>query len=60
MPFLKEQMGAAYLAKEDDKGAGVVVPLPKSSLYLREWTPGELSQLWTAGNLTGVIQSNVS
>ena len=24
VPFLKEQMGAAYCAKEDDEGAGVV------------------------------------
>ncbi|KIM54119.1 hypothetical protein SCLCIDRAFT_31365 [Scleroderma citrinum Foug A] len=39
VPFLKEQMGAAYHAEEDDEGAGVVVSLPKSSLYLRDWTP---------------------
>ena len=41
-------MGAAYCAEEDDEDAGVV-PLPKSSLFLKDWTTGELSQIWTDG-----------
>ena len=41
-------MGAAYCAEEDDEGGGVV-PLPKSSLFLKDWTTGELSRIWTDG-----------
>ena len=48
VPFLKKQMDAAYCAKEDNEGAGVV-PLPKSSLLLKDWTTGELSWIWTDG-----------
>ncbi|KIK14008.1 hypothetical protein PISMIDRAFT_17598 [Pisolithus microcarpus 441] len=45
VPFLKEQMGADYMLEapadeEEDVADEGLVPVPESSFYLMDWTPG--------------------
>ncbi|KAI6098928.1 hypothetical protein EV401DRAFT_1895069 [Pisolithus croceorrhizus] len=44
VPFLKEQMGVDYMLEapedDDDVADEGLVPMPESSFYLMDWTPG--------------------